>query len=560
MSNFKKQLASQSTKHAWIDNCKATRLQDVIDEVSRAQAHYLHRGNDSKLYKRIASFSRRVAYYGTVLDVMVQHHPEYVSLAWGALKFIFGVRNYIYPLQCVSLIFFKVVLEHEKLGSTIATALSDIAEALSRIDLAERLYPTRKMTDTIVTLNCHILDFLGRAMDWYNSSSLSRSIQSITRPAALRYDDLVGEINKTINKVADLSASGSQAEQRDMHDEMRQESMSAQEFRSTVKKRLDQMQQQLNTLIQQKHSDGDLKAVQSQLSGVTTLIHQMSQKQMSSEQTLLQELVLTKQDIQTTQADIRHQLTEVQLDQAISFISATCVIKHQAAYEHAFLLRKVHRVASKKCAPFWDSRKLHTWDRATSHSSIIVMSSFSERLNVKDFYVGIIEQLLRSRIAVLWIVQPKDKGDGKYNLFDVLRSLILQALSRAPKMPTDVGISFRVRALEAASSTSDYTALLVDALSQIKLAYIIVDANSIPPESIEECHEVLQDISRRLTERNQDTIIKTMFLGYGFSRDLAIIDPRQQVVVKVTGASKRKGKRVPQAPLKSKAIYPRILR
>ena len=25
------------------------------------------------------------------MDVLVQHHPEYVALAWGAMKLVFGV-------------------------------------------------------------------------------------------------------------------------------------------------------------------------------------------------------------------------------------------------------------------------------------------------------------------------------------------------------------------------------------------------------------------------------------------------------------------------------------
>lgn len=76
-----------------MDGLKATRLQDVIDDVTKAKAHYDRKKGDSKLYKRIISFSKRVAYYGKVLDVMVQHHPEYVSLAWGSLKLIFGVST-----------------------------------------------------------------------------------------------------------------------------------------------------------------------------------------------------------------------------------------------------------------------------------------------------------------------------------------------------------------------------------------------------------------------------------------------------------------------------------
>ena len=397
-------------------------------------------------------------------------------------------------------------------------------------------------------------------MDWYKSNSFSRAIQSITRPAALRYDDLIEDIKKTIAKVTDLSVAGSQAEQRDMHQEMRREHHAEQGFRSIVRTRLDEMQLQLNTLIQQKYSDGDLKAVYSKLHEVTTLVHHLSSKQASSEQTLLQHLVVTKQDIHSTQAAIRHQLSEIQLNQAISFMATKCSIEHKVAYEHAFLLRKVHRVTSRKCAPFWDSQQFHTWDQATSHSSIVVISTFRDRLNIRDFYVGVIEQLLQSQIAVLWVIEEKNKKDQKHNIFDVLKSLIAQALSKLPSAQTDVEMSFRIRALDAATSISDYTSLLVDALSQLKLGYIIVDANAISTQSIEDCCEVFRSVPRLLGERKRDTVIKTMFVGNGFSRDGLVADRRQQAVVRVGETSKRKGRRVPQAPLKSKATNIRTMR
>lgn len=40
--------------------------------------------------------SRLMVHYSNVLDVLVQHHPEYVSLAWGALKFVFVVSNTLF--------------------------------------------------------------------------------------------------------------------------------------------------------------------------------------------------------------------------------------------------------------------------------------------------------------------------------------------------------------------------------------------------------------------------------------------------------------------------------
>jgi hypothetical protein len=56
---------------------------------------------ESTRNSRVASWlhrlSRRIHYYGRVLDVMVQHHPEYVSFAWGMMKLLFMVSSAISP-------------------------------------------------------------------------------------------------------------------------------------------------------------------------------------------------------------------------------------------------------------------------------------------------------------------------------------------------------------------------------------------------------------------------------------------------------------------------------
>ncbi|KAH5020695.1 hypothetical protein HBI75_165270 [Parastagonospora nodorum] len=535
LSKFKDILALTSTKHAWVDDVKATtRLQDVIDEVNKAKAQYDNKNNGSKLYKHITSFSRRVVYYGKVLDVMVQHHPEYVSLAWGTLKLVFGV-----------------IVEHERLGSTIVIALNDIGDALSRIDLAESLYPTEKMKDTIVILNCHVIAFLCRALDWYKSSSLSRTIQSFTRPAALRYDDLIGDINKTLAKVGDLSQAGGQAEQRDMHMEMHQEYDAQQNFRSTVQNRLDEMEQQLNTLIQQKYSAGELKAVHQEVKDVAALVALISKKQTSSEQTLLQALVLMKQDIQATQADIRVQISEVQFTQGLSFISARCAIDHQVAYEKAFVQRRARRVTSSKCAPFWNSQQFKTWDQLDTFHIITLNSGLRDRLNVRDFYVGIIEQLLNSYIPVFWIIEqkyPRDQQDQRHDLFEVMRSLVAQALKAALKH-TD-GVCSQIRNFEAASSIADYTSLLVHNLSQFKRVYIFVDANAILPDSMADCHRVLLNVPDLIRDQNKQCVVKIMLLNHGNSRGVPGLNNRHSAVVRIAQTSKRKSRSVPQAPLK----------
>jgi hypothetical protein len=66
-------------------------LSDVQEEVKKAQDKYGLR-TQGRVRKWLSRFSAGVLNYGQILDVLVQHHPEYVSLAWGTTKLLFVVR------------------------------------------------------------------------------------------------------------------------------------------------------------------------------------------------------------------------------------------------------------------------------------------------------------------------------------------------------------------------------------------------------------------------------------------------------------------------------------
>jgi hypothetical protein len=68
-------------------------LIDVQRIIERSRSTYEDRIQGKKARKWLSRLSSRICHYGRVLDVLVQHHPEYVSLAWGALKFLFVVRT-----------------------------------------------------------------------------------------------------------------------------------------------------------------------------------------------------------------------------------------------------------------------------------------------------------------------------------------------------------------------------------------------------------------------------------------------------------------------------------
>lgn len=123
----------------------------------------------------IEQVSERVHHYGNVLDVFVQHHPEYVSLAWGTMKLLVGVSLDPLPSPYFTAKLIRrvaqAVVEHRKTGSILANSLLDIADSLPRVNLMSSLYPTQSMQRMVATLYASIIRFLMRALIWYDEGS-----------------------------------------------------------------------------------------------------------------------------------------------------------------------------------------------------------------------------------------------------------------------------------------------------------------------------------------------------------------------------------------------------
>jgi hypothetical protein len=68
-------------------------MSDIVAVLTESKKKYDSKP-ESKARKWLGNFSSKVTYYGVVLDVLVQQYPEYVSLAWGAMKFLFIVSTY----------------------------------------------------------------------------------------------------------------------------------------------------------------------------------------------------------------------------------------------------------------------------------------------------------------------------------------------------------------------------------------------------------------------------------------------------------------------------------
>ena len=68
---------------------------DVVAAVENAQTRYNAGHKKRRVSTWLRKLSSRVHYYGTLMDVLVQQHPEYVALVWGAMKLLFVVGGFL---------------------------------------------------------------------------------------------------------------------------------------------------------------------------------------------------------------------------------------------------------------------------------------------------------------------------------------------------------------------------------------------------------------------------------------------------------------------------------
>jgi hypothetical protein len=390
-------------------------------------------------------------------------------------------------------LFNQAIVEHENIGTAIITGLCDIADALPRVELAAFLYPTKAMKQTVPVLYAHIIKFLVRALEWYEEGKIARALHSITKPAALRYDDLIEDVRRAARSIADLALMSSQAEQRDMHDTLR---------------------------------------------ALTSMIKQLKE-----------EMVLNQSINSSALFECRNALSEIQLTQGLAVISSQCSIDYKSSLQTSLLIRDRHRLVSyrSRCTPFWTSPELHAWNTSQRSTLITIQANFKTRFYIRDFCSSVIEQLLNARLAVLWVL--KASQDRHHSVSEILKSLLHQALSLDYVSHTDSAFSFQLRKFLDAHFENDYVDLLGSVLQHFKLVYIIVEAGAMEPAAASQCQNYLRELSHRLSERGAATVVKCLTLSYGPTSQIP--QPKDSIVLKVGKTSRRKGKKLPSHPLRS---------
>lgn len=175
-------------------------ISDVQGAVAQALKEYRDRSKGSKVQEWLVSCSAKVMHYGQILDTFSNHHPEYVSLAWGAMKFLF-----------------MSVLAHEELLAEISKAIANLGDVLPRTELHSILYPTARMREAVALLYAKIIEFIVQAIKWCKKGKLRHAFTAIAHPFELKFKAITDEITLRSRRVDDLASAASKAEIRDLH-------------------------------------------------------------------------------------------------------------------------------------------------------------------------------------------------------------------------------------------------------------------------------------------------------------------------------------------------------
>ncbi|PVI00366.1 hypothetical protein DM02DRAFT_614456 [Periconia macrospinosa] len=430
-------------------------LGDLHSSVEATRANYEQKRQDNKTNKWLAKLSSRITYYGRVLDVLVQHHPEYVSLAWGAMKFLF-----------------VLVENHEKQVKAFAKGLTRIAEALPRVELASILYPTSSMQRAVSGLYSHIIRFLLRTERWYNQSKLRHAWEAFHRPVELEYNDLVEEVRDCTKEIEDLANAGAQAEQRDMHLE--------------------------------------LKELGERLKTSEALLQEM------------RGLLISSQTIQeSANLDTNQRLTDLQLNQIMDYLSGFNkmdpykTLQYRTCIADQTMNRQRTRAGEQK---FWHHPKFYAWESSPSPSIIVVKGDYSSRHGVQKFTIDIIHMLRGQGIPVIWALKTVTRDvSSDASMTDIIKDLVCQAMRLNISHHTEGSLALSCAQFRGAESPEEWLALLAKVITCFPRLYIIIDIEclgSAYSRNAEWLHR-LNDMLQRNTPRKWISHLKILLVSYG---------------------------------------------
>ncbi|KAL6919001.1 hypothetical protein FSST1_003027 [Fusarium sambucinum] len=488
-------------------------IQDIQLLAQDSFAKYSDEKRFPKAKKWLQRVTSKIHHYGNIMDVLVQHHPEYVSLAWGAMKIILvSAQN------------------HEATICLISKALSQIADSLPRVELVTVLYPTDRIRQAVSNLYANLVRFFIRAHEWCQEGTFRHLLHSITRPPELRYQDLLEDITANSREIDQLAAASARVEIRDISLKL-----------SSIVAKLDNFQSSSSRAVVQTNE---------------SIIARLDSFHALHSSALL---------------DTNQRLSDLQFSQIMSHIQDGKLGDPLEAFRYNVSVQIRHdRVRVYDTTnEFWQSPKLHAWSTAPESRVAIVKGGLRARHASRKFCVNIIQQLQSKNIPVVWALRgpQNDSQDGRASSTDVFKHLILQAFKLSQDCTTESSMSLQCAQFHRANVEQDWLQLLGSALLRARTQiYVVIDLavidhNLLPAEGFS-WFTAFQSLFAEMVKRAPRLQVKVLLIGnsmsFGASDDSSV--PSDVVIpVKVTQTPvRRRRKMEPRADAYQRKGYPKF--
>ena len=407
---------------------------------------------------------------------------------------------------------YQGILNQEELVSTFAKAMSRIADCLPRQQLSLILYPTTQMKQGVAQLYAFLLQFLIKALKWYQEGTVKHIIHSFTQPVGIKYKDILENIEECSRNIDMWAASSSQAELRDVHTLQQKMQTSVEKTRSVVQRSAVSV-------------DEIMKVVIAMAPQLTTVV--------------------------TGQLNTNQRVFDLQLSQMFTVTGKTGLLDPESSYRFGILRRNRLRQYPTRQSAFPQSPKLKNWAISQRSSLVIVRSTYSMRDQAKNFAVDVIEAVQSALIPISWILPNLVQDPSKpLSSTDILKSLVHQTMRLNQNFQQESTCALNCARMQSAVNETEWFDILGATLVGLPLIYIVFDASILnktdgPLSEDFSWPVAFLKLFQELASRGSGTVVKLVIIQYNESRQMRVesLDQAQDSIVNVDRPARKTAKR-----------------
>ncbi|KAF2833902.1 hypothetical protein CC86DRAFT_312074 [Ophiobolus disseminans] len=402
-------------------------IEDVRTTVQKVKVQYDNASKDhtgARVW--LEKLSSRIMHYGKVFDTLAQHHPEYVALAWGAMKLVL-----------------MGVIERATLLEELATAFVSIGDVLPRADLSAELYQTEDMKEALSRLYAYIIRFLHLCVHWYSRSSLGRFFSGLKNPFKLEYQDLVEHIKACSTAIEDLANAGARVEIRDI---------------STIQAIHHSQFMDLYSKLLQKHNwmEDSLK----QLLQVTTSSKAITER------------------VGIDVSDIKRTTCLIEFHHLVQFLAPNVPPKTALSKAQSFARRDpTMGLLSQKDVKV--NKTLHAWALAGRSSLLVVRMGLRAQKQARELAADVIQGLETNSQHVFWNLSLPRSSDTGTPMANVFKSLAHQALRHSTNLFAQFPKQLNLEKIQSSHTDGEWADLICLLFSKIPDAFIVIETEDL---------------------------------------------------------------------------------